>query len=71
MSVCDLTDGRHLEAVGELTKVRWCKGESFGVRLSYDSDLSQIVGLFFSCNEKVESKLLRNWEVGNCELYFN
>ena len=28
------TDGRRLEAVGELTKVRWCEGENsvFGYR---------------------------------------
>ena len=40
-SVCDSTEGWHLDAVGEVEKnVRWCKDESFGVRLSYDSDLS-------------------------------
>ena len=36
--------GRRLEAVGEMKNVWWCKGEEFGVRLSYDSDLSRMVG---------------------------
>ncbi len=43
-SVCDLTKGWHLGALGEVMK--WAVGEeeSFGVRLLYDSDLSQMVG---------------------------
>ena len=28
VSVCDLTDGRRLEAVGEMKNVRWCEGEN-------------------------------------------
>ena len=42
--VCDSTKGRRLDAVGEVKK-KWALGEeeSFGDRLSYDSDLSQMV----------------------------
>ena len=34
VSVGELTDGRRLEAVGEMTNVRWCEGENsvFGYR---------------------------------------
>ena len=44
--------GRRLEAVGEMKNVRWCEGEKFGVRLSYDSDLSQMVGIFLDNSTK-------------------
>ncbi len=55
VSVCALTEGRRLEAVGEMKNGRWCEGEKFGVWLSYDSDLSQMVGIFLdnSRNRKV------------------
>ncbi len=37
----------HLDVVREMKNVRWCEGENFGVRLSYDSDLSRMVGIFY------------------------
>ena len=46
-SVCDSTEGRRLDAKGEIKNVQWCEGEKFGVRLLYDSDLSRMVGIFF------------------------
>ena len=46
VSVCDLTKGRDLGAVGEVKNVQWCEEENFSVWLSYDSDLSQMVGIF-------------------------
>ncbi len=46
MSVYNLMEGQHLDAIGEVKNVWWCKEEGFGVRLSYDSDLSRMVGIF-------------------------
>ena len=46
VSVCDLTKGWHLAAVGEVKKCAVARGEKFRCSLSYDSDLSRMVGIF-------------------------
>ncbi len=45
-SVCDSTKGLRLGAIEEVKNVQWCEEETFDVRLSYDSDLSQMVEIF-------------------------
>ncbi len=54
MLVCDLTNGRSLDAVEEMKNVWWCEGEKFGVQLSYDSDLSRMVGIFLDNSRNIK-----------------